>query len=167
MKYVLDSNVFKKISSQKRNKSIDKWLASIDDADLFITALTVQETQEGIERLRKNKDPAKVAAANEIERRFAEYLSEYEDRILPVDAKAAREWGRRLAKHGTKKANDLAIISIEPCRMMRSLYRKTLAISGTGESLLSTPMTIHHQNFQTRKLKMPLLLVTTTANLPN
>lgn len=112
MKYVLDSNVFKKISSQKRNKNIDKWLASIDDADLFITALTVQETQEGIERLRKNKDPAKVAAANEIERRFEEYLSEYEDRILPVDAKAAREWGRRLAKHGTKKANDLAIISI-------------------------------------------------------
>lgn len=73
MKYVLDSNVFKKISSQKRNKNIDKWLASIDDADLFITALTVQETQEGIERLRKNKDPAKVAAANEIERRFEEY----------------------------------------------------------------------------------------------
>ena len=112
MKYVLDTNVVKRISSPKRNANVDKWLASVDDLELYLTPLTLQEVQKGIEMLRKSTDPGKVKSAQQIEQAFDVFLSQFEERILPLDAVAAREWGRRLAKQGTRNANDLAIISI-------------------------------------------------------
>lgn len=112
MRYVLDSNVLKKISGDERNANVDKWLATVNDIDLYITVFTVMESQKGIELLKKSKNPIKAKLAMEIERGFEEFLADWEERILQLDVNAAREWGRRLAKHGAKNAYDLGIISI-------------------------------------------------------
>ncbi|NHZ37551.1 PIN domain-containing protein [Massilia rubra] len=112
MKYVLDTNVVKRIGSANRNANVDKWMATVNDSDLYLTLMTLQEVQKGIELLKRKSDPAKVLAARQIEQDFDKILSVFNDRILPLDALAAREWGRRLARHGTKEANDLAIIAI-------------------------------------------------------
>lgn len=112
MKKVLDTNVLKKMSGPKRNANIDKWLLTVDDLELYLTTLSLQEMQKGIELLRKRADPAKVSIALQLERELDVLVSQFGERILPLDAPAAREWGRRLAKQGTKDANDLGIISI-------------------------------------------------------
>ncbi|MDB5933796.1 MAG: toxin/antitoxin system PilT protein [Massilia sp.] len=112
MKYVLDTNVVKRLATPKRNANVDKWLAVIDEPELFITCMTVQEVQKGIELLRRQGSAEKVETARQIEVAFDVFLSQVEGRILPLDAAAARDWGRRLARHGTRNANDLAIIAI-------------------------------------------------------
>lgn len=112
MKYVLDTNVVKRISSANRNANVDKWMATINDSDLYLTVMTLQEVQKGIELLRRKADSAKALAARKMEREFDQFVARFNERILPLDALAAREWGRRLARHGTKDANDLAIIAI-------------------------------------------------------
>ena len=112
MKYVLDTNVVKRISSPKRNANVDKWLASVNDSEIYMTSLTLQEVQKGIEMLRKNAAPEKVKTALQIEQAFDVFLSQFQERILPLDAIDAPQWGRRFAKQGTKNANDLAIVAI-------------------------------------------------------
>jgi len=113
MKYVLDSNVFKFVSSKTpRKPNIDAWLATVDDSDIYITAMTIQESAHGIALLkaRKNSEHQQVAAL--LEANLRAYVADHAERILPLDAAAALEWGHRLASQGTKNANDLAILSI-------------------------------------------------------
>ncbi|WP_312518432.1 PIN domain-containing protein [Massilia sp.] len=113
MKYVLDSNVFKFVSSRRvRKPNIEAWLATVDDSDLYITAMTVQESAYGIALLKARKNPEHRQAATLLESNLRTYLSDHGDRILPLDTAAAFEWGQRLASQGTKNANDLAILSI-------------------------------------------------------
>lgn len=112
MKYILDSNVFKRVAGSNRNKNVDKWLATVNDADLYVSSLTLLESQQGITLLRKSADLSKVRTANEIESELNGFLTDLGDRILSIDQLAAREWGRRLTKHGTKKWIDLGIISV-------------------------------------------------------
>ena len=114
MKYVLDTNVLKQFTKLKsqRNANVNQWLASRDDKQLYITALSAMEIQMGIEALRKRAEPGKAAVAAQIERDFDALLQKFKDRLLAVDVAAAREWGRRLTKHGTKNRNDLGIIAI-------------------------------------------------------
>lgn len=112
MKYVLDTNVFSKMFGPKPNANIDKWLQNVDDSELFVTVVTIQEVYKGIALLKKGSDPAKLQAARQIEQGCDTLLTQFAGRILTIDAVVARQWGRRIAKQGTKNANDLAIISI-------------------------------------------------------
>src|SRR5260221_4019845 len=48
MKYLLDANVFREIGKTKPHENVRAWLASVDDADLAISALTVREVANGI-----------------------------------------------------------------------------------------------------------------------
>jgi hypothetical protein len=148
MKYVLDTNVIKKISGKNRNGNIDKWLSGIDDKDLYVTSLSLQEIQKGIELLKRNADPEKAKTALKIQRELDAWLTQMEDRVLPLDAKAAREWGRRLAKHGTKSANDLAIISIVAVQDDATAVTQNLAdFRHRGIRVLNPytdPPTVHH-----------------------
>ncbi|EIF29070.1 putative nucleic acid-binding protein, contains PIN domain [Burkholderia sp. Ch1-1] len=114
MKYVLDTNVLNQLVKAKaqRNAEVDSWLSGINDNELYFTVLSAMEIQAGIEKLRRNKDPEKHTLAQKIQDAFEAILEEHADRILPVDVSAARDWGRRTQKHGTKNANDLGIIAI-------------------------------------------------------
>ncbi len=114
MKYVLDTNALNQITRPKvqRNANVDSWLSTVNDNELYFTVLSVMEIQAGIEKLRRNKDPQKHVLAGKIQDDFEAILVEHADRILSVDVPAARDWGRRTQKHGTKNANDLGIIAI-------------------------------------------------------
>jgi predicted nucleic acid-binding protein len=112
MKYILDSNVFKFVSSSKRKPNIDAWLGTVNDSEIYITVITLQESALGIEQLKKRKNPEQREVADLLERNLQKYTAEHGERILPLDSAAALEWGRRLASQGTKNANDLAILSI-------------------------------------------------------
>jgi toxin FitB len=114
MKYVLDTNVLKQFSKLRaqRNPNVNRWLADHDDKQLYITTLSAMEMQKGIESLRKRGLPNKVALASQMERDLNALLKKFGERMLVVDTAAAREWGRRLTKHGTKNCTDLGIISV-------------------------------------------------------
>ena len=78
-------------------------MASVSPGDLFLSVLTLGEIRSGIERLRA-RDPEQAAVFDvwlaELRVRFAE-------RILPVDERAADQWGRLNAATPRKTVDSL------------------------------------------------------------
>jgi predicted nucleic acid-binding protein len=89
MKDLLDTNVLREIGKTNPPEHVAAWIASVDDADVAISALTVREVTKGIARLRK----AKPEIADLIAERMAEAFDSFDERIVAVDRAVAEDWG--------------------------------------------------------------------------
>lgn len=92
--FLLDTN----IASERRkgprmNANVSAWYESVEDADLFLSVLVLGEIRKGVERARPN-DPVK---ARTLERWLIGLERTYGDRVLPVTAAVADQWGRLTA----------------------------------------------------------------------
>jgi len=90
--YLLDTNVVSELRKQRPHGAVVGWLESIDDAQLYLSAVTLGEIQAGIE-ITRAQDPEK---AKEIEAWLELVAGAYN--VLPMDAAAFRAWGRLM--HG-------------------------------------------------------------------
>ena len=86
--YLLDTNVVSELRKQRPHGGVVAWLDSMDDAQLYLSAVTVGEIQAGIE-LTREQDPEK---ANEIEAWLELLAGVYN--VLPMDAATFRAWAR-------------------------------------------------------------------------
>jgi predicted nucleic acid-binding protein len=86
--YLLDTNIISELRKPRPHGIVVAWLQSVDDAKLFLSAVTIGEIQAGIE-LTREQDPAKAA---EIEAWLELVASTYN--VLPMDAPAFRHWAR-------------------------------------------------------------------------
>jgi toxin FitB len=86
--YLLDTNIISELRKPRPQGIVVAWLQSVDDAKLFLSAVTIGEIQAGIE-LTREQDPAKAA---EIEAWLELVASTYN--VLPMDAPAFRHWAR-------------------------------------------------------------------------
>ena len=86
--YLLDTNVVSELRKLRPHGAVLAWLQSTDDAQLFLSAVTIGEIQAGIEVTRE-QDETKAA---EIETWLEMVARSYN--VLPMDAAAFREWGR-------------------------------------------------------------------------
>jgi toxin FitB len=94
---VLDTNVLSEVFKPAPTATVLEWLRSQTPWDVFTTAVTVAEILSGIEALPAGKRRTQLSGA--VEKMFAE---QFEGRILPFDADAARLFaeivaGRRAA----------------------------------------------------------------------
>lgn len=84
--YLLDTNVVSELRKPRPHGSVLAWLESLDDAELYLSAVTLGEIQAGIE-LTREQDAAK-----------AEELTAWLDlmagayNVLPMDAACFRAW---------------------------------------------------------------------------
>ena len=101
--YLLDTNVISELRKQRPHGGLVAWLQSIDEAKLFLSAVTVGEIQAGIE-LTREQDPAK---ASEIETWLELVVSAYN--ILPMDAAAFRSWAKLMHKKSDTLYEDAMI----------------------------------------------------------
>ena len=90
MSYLLDTNVVSEIRKPQAHPHVRAWFASVSGERLYLSVLTVGEIRRGIERLRR-RDPAQAAV---FEAWLASLRQHYADRLLPVTAEIAEEWGR-------------------------------------------------------------------------
>ena len=91
MSFLLDTNVVSELRKGKRcHAGLARWYATLQDADIFLSVLTLGEIRRGVERIRR-RDPA---SAGVLEDWLARLLREHAERVLPVDARVADEWGR-------------------------------------------------------------------------
>lgn len=90
--YLLDTNVVSELRKPKPHGGVLAWLNGIDDAQLFLSAVTIGEIQAGIE-LTRAQDEEKVT---KIEAWLDMAASAYN--VLPMDAAAFRKWARLM--HG-------------------------------------------------------------------
>jgi predicted nucleic acid-binding protein len=98
-RYLLDTNILSNITKPAPSAPLTAWMAEQNDADLFISALTVAEIRRGL--LEK---PAGTKR-RELEKWFSGPdgpLALFAGRVLPFDEKAALIWAR-LMSDGTAK----------------------------------------------------------------
>jgi predicted nucleic acid-binding protein len=88
--YLLDTNVVSEARKPAADANVLSWLASVADGELYLSALVIGEIRQGIERLRR-RDPARAVI---FDTWLSALLRDYGDRIIPVTAEVAQEWGR-------------------------------------------------------------------------
>ena len=102
---------------ERCDPAVAAWWVGVAEDDLWVSVLVLGEIRKGVE-LARRRDPQKAAV---LEAWLTELVSDYSDRILPVDAAAAGEWGRIAAIRpvpaidallaATARANDLTLVT--------------------------------------------------------
>lgn len=91
MSYLIDTNVISELRKGKRaDPAVVSWFASLDDDEVFLSALTLGEIRRGIESIRRRDS----AAASALESWLGRIAEAHRDRIVVVDRAIAEEWGR-------------------------------------------------------------------------
>jgi predicted nucleic acid-binding protein len=101
--YLLDTNVVSELRKQRPHGGVRAWLASLDDAQLCVSAVTLGEIQAGIE-LTRDQDAAK---ARDIEAWLDQLAEAYN--VLPMDAAVFRAWARLMHRKSDTLYEDAMI----------------------------------------------------------
>ena len=101
--YLLDTNVVSELRKPRPHGGVLAWLESVDDAQLFLSAVTLGEIQAGIE-LTREQDTEKAA---EIEVWLQLVASSYN--VLPMDAAAFRSWAKLMHRKSDTLYEDALI----------------------------------------------------------
>ena len=136
MMYLLDTNVvseLRKVRAGKANKHVAIWADSVDAAELYLSAITIQELELGV-LLTERRDPAQGA----IFRAWLDghVLPSFNDRILPIDTVVAQ----RSAKLHVPKplpAIDALIAATALVHGMTVVTRNVVDFEPTGAELLT------------------------------
>ena len=113
MSFLIDTNIVSEIRKGSRcDPAVAAWWAGVAENDLRISVLVLGEIRKGVE-LARRRDPQKARA---LEMWLRNLVSGFGDRILPVDAAVAEEWGR--------------IAAIRPVPAIDALLAATARING-------------------------------------
>ncbi len=129
--YLLDENVLREAGARGHEK-VRRWLATVNDTDLRLSAATLFEKRRGAQAL-KRRDPeraaALLAAIDALEKSFA-------DRILPIDAPVVAEWTRLLGAKN-KDRWDLALAATARVHGLVVVTRNVQDFAGRGVRVLN------------------------------
>ena len=89
-RYLLDTNIISEIRKPKPHGAVVKWFDGLRDEQICLSAVTLGELQESIERTRK-QDAAKASA-------IEAWVNELESSstVLPMDGRCFREMARMM-----------------------------------------------------------------------
>ena len=133
MSYLLDSNVVSELRKQERaDTQVRRWFARVEEAELFLSVLTLGEIRRGIELIHR-RDRTRALALN---RWFHALVTGYEARILAVDQEVADVWGRMNAV-ATLPAIDGLLAATATVHGLTFVTRNTRDVSRTGVSLFN------------------------------
>jgi predicted nucleic acid-binding protein len=130
--YLLDTNVVSEIRRRTADPNVVAWLESVHPDDLFLSAIVVGEVRAGIDRLRPRDTPQ----ADVFEAWLSELRTSFSDRILPIDAEVAEEWGRLTAR-STLAVEDGLMAATANVHAMTFVTRNVADIAGTGTRVLN------------------------------
>ena len=93
---ILDTNVLSALRRPERSPAVSAWLARQQDADLFLSVITLGEIERGIARQEEINPPF----ARDLRDWMDRTVTLFSDRLLPFGAEEARIWGRLSARLG-------------------------------------------------------------------
>ncbi|MDF1827256.1 MAG: type II toxin-antitoxin system VapC family toxin [Legionellaceae bacterium] len=93
MNYLLDTNIISELVKKAPNKSVLKWIDSLDNEALYLSVISLGEIRKGISGIQNLVRQEKIS--NWLETELPEY---FEERILNIDSKIADMWGRLQGK---------------------------------------------------------------------
>jgi predicted nucleic acid-binding protein len=128
--YLLDENVLRELRPGG-NVNVRKWIATIDDSNLRLSAATLFEKRRGAESLRR-RDPAR---AEKLLEAIALVEKAYQDRIIPIDTAVVAEWTRMLGMKN-KDRWDIALAATSRVHRLILVTRNIKDFEGRGVQLL-------------------------------
>ena len=132
MRYLLDTNVLSEVRRPRGDAGVERWISSVPAEDLYLSVLTLGEIRRGIGLLsRRDQTQADVYEAWLIT-----VLRDYADRVLPVNAAAAEEWGRMNVPDPISIVDGLMAATAK-VRNMTFVTRNTADVARTGVRLLN------------------------------
>ena len=132
MRYLLDTNVLSEVRRPQGDAGVRRWISSVPTEDIYFSVLTLGEVRRGIGLLSRRDS----AQAEVYEAWLVTVLRDYADRLLPVDAEAAEEWGRMNLPDPISIVDGLMAATAK-VRNMTFVTRNTSDVARTGVRLLN------------------------------
>ncbi len=101
--YLLDMNVVSELRKIRPHGAVLAWIEAVDEADLYLSSVTLGEIQAGIE-ITREQDSAKAA---EIETWANQLAAAYN--VLPMDAATFRLWAKLMHRQSDTVYEDAMI----------------------------------------------------------
>jgi predicted nucleic acid-binding protein len=135
--FLIDTNILSELRKGTRaNANVRRWFDGLDDHALYLSVLVSGEIRRGIESMRKRDSRAAAA----LEAWLDNVIRAYSDRVLPVDAAVADEWGR-LDARGTLPVIDGLLAATARVHDLTLVTRNVRDVARTGVDLLD-PFTL-------------------------
>jgi predicted nucleic acid-binding protein len=132
VRYLLDTNVLSEVRRPRGDAGVKRWISSVPAEDLYLSVLTLGEIRRGTGLLsRRDQTQADVYEAWLIT-----VLRDYADRVLPVNAATAEEWGRMNVPDPISIVDGLMAATAK-VRNMTFVTRNTADVARTGVRLLN------------------------------
>ena len=124
--YLLDTNVVSELRKPKPHGAVVAWLQSLEDAQLFLSAVTLGEIQASIE-LTREQDAAK---ATEIETWLELVANAYN--VLPMDSVAFRHWAKLMHRKSDTLYEDAMIAATARANGLKVATRNVAHFKALG-----------------------------------
>lgn len=128
----MDTNVLSEARRPRGDARVKEWMASVPAEELYVSALVIGEIRRGIELLRR-RDAAQAGVYGAW---LATLRRDYRDRIVPVTAEVAEEWGRMNAGDPLPVIDGLMAATAKTMGMI-FVTRDTSDVARTGVGLLN------------------------------
>ena len=104
MKFLLDTCVLSEFIRKKPSSKLIYWISTKDEADLYLSVLTLGELQQGISKLADSKRKLSLQSwlDNDVTKRF-------DNRIISIDRDIIDRWGR-LQGTGMRQGRNFPVI---------------------------------------------------------
>ena len=128
--YLLDTNVVSELRKPRPHGAVLAWLNAVDDAHLYVSAVTLGEIQAGIE-LTREQDGQK---AQEIEAWLEMLANAYN--VLPMDASAFRHWARLMHRKSNPLYEDAMIAATARAHGLTVVTRNVADFKALGVAVI-------------------------------
>jgi predicted nucleic acid-binding protein len=101
MPYLLDTMVISELRKKNSNKNVVQWLQHIPADQLYLSAITIGEIENGITR----QERVNPSFAHDLKVWLETLLQRYAENILTFSTPIARRWGRLCGELGRADAD--------------------------------------------------------------
>ena len=129
--YLLDTNVVSELRKRKPHGAVVRWVQSVSDAELHISAVTIGEIQAGIELTREQDEPKAIELEQWLD------LVSGSFNVVPMDATAFRTWARLMHRASDTLYEDAMIAATAKVHKLTVVTRNVTDFKPFGVKVLN------------------------------